>query len=179
MGGIVDGLFGGSSKKAAQMQVQSTEKAMQEYRQSTAQAKTDIAGYADSATKARLDRLQQAQDTIKTLFAPMNQAFTQGNMNAQQMLAGTAQQQQAALLGQAVDYSGLKPQGLNMDIMGLLAGLQNIKPAADQNTVPAANLIPPTTNTPPQMQMNPAAMLGGSNIGAGFRYDPIRPVQWR
>ena len=46
MGDMVDSLFGGSSKKAAQMQVQASEKAMEDYKKGVAEAKTEINGYS-------------------------------------------------------------------------------------------------------------------------------------
>ena len=143
-------LFGGGSKDAARAQTQATREAMVDYRRGVQEAKDELFPAMDRSTEQRFQRTQEARDMMDYGFAPEMEARTQGNMNAQALLAGTPQQQQNAILGMPVDYSGLQAQGTGFNASSFLSG--------------APQMSAPIKREPPE------SLLTGGNTG----YNPKR-----
>jgi hypothetical protein len=145
MSAITDAVFGGSAKDASKAQIAATEKGMVEYKKGIADAKTDINKYSGQATDSRLQRTQQAFDVMGQGFTPALDTMNQGNMQAQQTLSGAAPQMQNAILGNAVDYSSLQPQGINFDAQSFLGGMPSVyDPNTNSTQQPSATPQPPS-----------------------------------
>lgn len=156
MGSIVDAVFGGSAKDASRAQTDATRQAMREYKQGVAEAKREIAPRFEEATERRLERTQQAMDVLGMGFAPSLDAMSQGNLGAQQLLAGSMPQMQNAILGGSVDYSFMQPQGINFNAGDFLSGIPQVfnPPAAEQ----PAQQVPPQPNVPSNPMFDPFNM---------------------
>jgi hypothetical protein len=141
MGSIVDAVFGGSAKDAARTQQQGTREAMAEYKRGVAEAKREIRPAFEGAEQSRLERTQQAMDMLGSGFEPQLDVMSQGNMNAQQMLAGSMPQMQNAILGAPVDYGFMQPQGVDFNAGDFLSGT-------------------PSVFTPPEQQVDTGAVMG-------------------
>lgn len=126
MGSVVDAVFGGSAKKAAKAQTAGLEKAAFEYKKGVQEAKSEVRPLFDSAMDIRRQRAGQAAEMTRAGLDPSLDVLSQGNMSAQQMLAGAAPQMQNAILGNAVDYSGLQPQGIDFNAQDFLSGLPSM-----------------------------------------------------
>ena len=149
MSAITDAVFGGSAKDASKAQIAATEKGMVEYKKGIADAKTDINKYSGQATDSRLQRTQQAFDVMGQGFTPALDTMNQGNMQAQQTLSGAAPQMQNAILGNAVDYSSLQPQGINFDAQSFLGGMPSVYDPNTNSTQQESTATQPTATQPP------------------------------
>lgn len=135
MGDIIGAIFGGSATDAANAQVRSTEKAMEQYKQSVSEAKGEIRPAFERAKNQRLFRNQQSMDAMESAFTPSLDTMTQGNTNAQDIIANSGQQQMNAILGGPVDFSGMQSQPLNFDAQSFLSGMPSVydeNPMLDQ-----------------------------------------------
>jgi len=123
-------LFGSGSQAGARAQAQATREGMAMYRKGVDEAKEQILPGFERARQQNLFRTGQAMDALSGTMQPQLDAYSQGNLNAQQALAGSGQQMQNAILGGQVDYSGLQPQGINFDAQSYLSGMPSINAQA-------------------------------------------------
>lgn len=158
VGDVVDGLFGGTATDAADVESAGYDRAAELYQQGVQEAKDEIFPAFEQASIDRLNRYNQIQQLLGGSFGPQLDVYNQGNMNAQQTIAGAAPQMANAILGGQVDYSGLQPQGINFNPADYLAGM------GDLFAPPPA---PTTTPTTPPVVTPPLGGGGGPPTGGG------------
>lgn len=165
MSDITDAIFGGGAKDAAGMQVEATERAMQEYKKGIQEAKDEINPAFNRASEMRLNRSQQSLNALQAGFQPSLDVMQQGNVNAQQTIAGSAPQMANAILGNPIDYGFMQPQGIDFDVGSFLGSMPQVQ--QEQTNLPAN-----TPNMPipqqPNVPSNMGDLLGGGiNAGGG------------
>lgn len=109
MGFVKDTFFGGAEKKAARQQQASLKESQELVRQGTEQARRDILNLYPQAQQNILAGLGSAVDLLQSSYPAQAQAFQQGNVAAQNLLAGSLPQFRNAILGGPVDYSFAQP----------------------------------------------------------------------
>jgi uncharacterized protein YbjQ (UPF0145 family) len=173
MSSVFDAVFGGSAKDAARAQTDATNRAMEEFRRGTQEAKAEILPRFDQAEQSLQQRSQQSLDVMGGAFTPMLDVLGQGNMNAQSMLAGLAPQQANAILGNSVDYGALQPQGINFDASSFLSGMPDIY-SSEQPQSPTQGMGGSQANFDPNNISNMLQGFNGGSLG-GMRSNIFNP----
>lgn len=136
-------------------------------------ARGDINTLIPQATQSRLQGTQNAMDLLGQ-GAPMTMdAFQQGNMGAQNVMAGSMPQIQNALMGGAVNYDFMNPQKVNVDLQSLLSGVPDVYTQPQPQFQPQQQFRQAdyTTPMPRQNIGNPAIWggdMGGVNTSGGL-----------
>ena len=139
-----------ASKRAAETAQQTSDAQLAYMRESEDRARADINRLFPQATERRNQGYQQQMDFLGSALPVTLDAMQQGNVNAQQVLAGSMPQYQNAILGNAVDYGFAQPQQIDMSsqIESLLAGLPQLYSPPQQqqnnNQMPSMNIGQPT-----------------------------------
>lgn len=142
--GIFSGIFGGgtsSSSRASQdEQAAANLRAQQFIEGQTGQAISDVKRLFPEAARVGAEGIQGALDIFGQGIPAGIDAFTQGNVGAQQVTVDTLPQIMAALLGTGVDPSVFRPQTIDVDTSFL-----------QDQTAPIATDVfaPPVRTTPP------------------------------
>lgn len=110
MSWVSDNVFGGAAKDAAKQQTRALEEAQAITREGIEQARGEIMGLFPTAQQNMLTGASSALDVFNQTAPQQMQLAQQGNVNAQQALLAGLPQMQNALLGNAIDYSGLQAQ---------------------------------------------------------------------
>lgn len=140
---IKDTFFGGAEKKAAQAQQQGLEQAQRISQQAAAQARGDIMNLFPQAQQTGRQGFQQALDVFSQTLPQQTQAFTSGNVAAQNALLAGLPAMQSAILGtpsQPLDLQAFQFQPDLSFANQTLASLQN----QEQNQGQANQTAPPT-----------------------------------
>ena len=120
-------IFGGGTSSASQgsqtAQKQANAATQRFIEQRTEQARADVSGLFPSAQRVAAQGSQGALDIIGQGAGAQIDAFTQGNVGAQQAVANTLPQFQNAILGLGVDQSAFQPVNLGLDA-SFLQGLR-------------------------------------------------------
>jgi len=157
------------SRRAADTAQKTSDEQLNYMAEQEGKARQDINKFIPAATQSRLAGTQQAMDLLSR-SAPMTMdAFQQGNMGAQNILAGSMPQIQNALMGGAVNYDFMQPQRVNVDLQGLLAGVPNVyNPPRQEDQSPPGNVPAPNIGIPDIFKGNQFA-AGGGYRGLNFR----------
>jgi|GEM_PF-3602751 len=110
MSWVSDNVFGGAAKDAAKQQTRALEEAQAITREGIEQARGDVMNLFPMAQENILAGSTGAMDVFNQTAPQQMQLAQQGNVNAQQALLAGLPQMQNALLGNAIDYSGLQAQ---------------------------------------------------------------------
>lgn len=147
-GAIVGGyLSKKGAEKAGEMGQETSREQLEYMRQAENRARMDINRLFHQADQTRTQGYQQQADLYGQAMPITMDMFGQGNVNAQNVLAGSAPQAMNALLGQPVNFDFMQPQSINYKgrLAELLAGFPNIyePPEQVQQTTP-----PPDVGVP-------------------------------
>lgn len=103
-------------------------------------ARRDANRLIPEATDARNQGLQNQIDFLSQAAPLSLNAFQQGNVGAQEILAGSAPQIQNAIMGLPINYDFLAPRTIDYDLEGLLAGAPVIsQPPVQPQSAPASS----------------------------------------
>ncbi|ANJ65523.1 hypothetical protein [Pseudoalteromonas virus vB_PspP-H6/1] len=110
MSWVSDNVFGGAAKDAAKQQTAALEQAQILTQEGVTQARNDVNSLFPIANQNMLTGATGALDVYNQTAPQQMQLAQQGNVNAQEALLAGLPQMNNALLGNAVDYSGLQSQ---------------------------------------------------------------------
>lgn len=110
MSWVSDNVFGGAAKDAAKQQTRALEEAQAITREGIEQARGDVMNLFPMAQENLLAGSTGAMNVFNQAAPQQMQLAQQGNVNAQRALLAGLPQMQNALLGNAIDYSGLQAQ---------------------------------------------------------------------
>lgn len=160
MSWVKDTFFGGAEKDAAEQQMKAYEQGQDIIQENIQQARSDIMNLFPAAEQNLLAGAGAALDVFNQITPAQAQMFQQGNVGAQNVLAGALPQMQNAILGGQVDYSFMQPQQFNIPTFNYaMPEFQTSQAALNQAAQPT-----PVTGIGP--------VLGGSGgaFGANNRY---------
>lgn len=164
-----------ASKRAADTAQKTSDAQLAYMSQQNDQARADINRLFPQAAQARNQGYQQSMDLLSSAMPLTIGAVQQGNMNAQNTIAGSMPQMQNAILGNApIDYSFMQPQQVNVDYQSMLAGLPTLYDPTQQ----AQGGTPPNPyvdtgavmRNPVDMNSDVLAQLGGYLSGNSAAY---------
>lgn len=148
---ITDTFFGGAEKKAAKAQTRALEQAQVFTREGVAQARSDVNELFPQARQDLQQGFQSALDVFGQTIPQQVEAFTGGNVAAQQALLSGLPQQQAAILG---GQSALQPL--------------NVQPFQFQPDLSFAQQVLPQIQADQEEADRVAASMGtGPSLGGG------------
>lgn len=159
MGIINDMLFGGAEKKAAQAQANATKESMQITKEGVQEAKNALNEMNPLALQMLGGSAQQGIDLLGAATQGQANVSQEGNVKAQEQIANSLPMIQAALMGQPLDFSQIKPTKLQMPNMSFL----------NQKISPAINIPQQTQAQPAQNQFN---RVGGNQAFGSFMNVP-------
>jgi len=147
-GSVVSGLFGDRASKRAAETAQQGQEAQLAYLERQGQlAREETAPLYNQAMDTRRQGSQRQIDMLSAAAPMVLDARQQGNMNAQNVLAGSMPQMQNALLGTGpIDYSFMQPRQVNVDLQGLLAGIPQVYNQQQQQAAPNPAPVAPVSN---------------------------------
>lgn len=141
-----------SAQSTSDAQIQATERAVQ-------QARGDVMEYFPSAQQSAQQGFQQALNVFNQTLPQQTQAFTSGNVAAQNALLAGLPSMQAAILGTPMPELNLQPFQYTPDLSfadQTLASIQDQDRVANEQS--SASLL---TGINPYMQANNPGLLGG------------------
>lgn len=116
-----------SSKRAAETAEKTSDAQLAYMKQAEDRARADINRLFPQAQQQRNLGYQRSMDMLSQAMPMTIDAMQQGNMNAQSVLAGGAQQMQNAILGGPVNYDFMQPQAVNVDYQSLLDNVPKVQ----------------------------------------------------
>ena len=137
---IKDTFFGGAEKKAAKAQQQGLEQAQALTQQAANQARGDLMNLFPQAQQSGRQGFQQALDVFSQTIPQQTQAFTSGNVAAQNALLAGLPAMQSAILGTPSKPLNLQAFQASPDLSfanQTLASLQNPQQQSGQPTMQA------------------------------------------
>lgn len=165
-----------ASKRAAETAADTTADQLAYMQAAENRARDDINRLFPQATERRAQGMQQQMDFLSSALPTTMNFMQQGNVGAQNVLAGSMPQIQNAILGGGpIDYGFMQPQQIDYQqpVQDLLAGL----PQVWQEPVPepaAGDAIPQQPNVPrgfDPFNMNDPRNEGGAGIRTGGRFN--------
>lgn len=143
-----------ASSKASKTAQQTTDKQLAFQQDQADKARADINQLFPQATQRRNQGYQQSMDFLSSALPATLGFMQQGNVGAQNVIAGSMPQIQNAILGGNIDYSFMQPQQIDyqQQLASVLAGLPTIY---DPNAIAAANA----------QQNNTAQGVGSAVVG--------------
>ena len=117
---ITDTFFGGAERKAAKQQAKGLAEQQRLIREGTQQARGDIMELFPQASQLQQQGFQGALDIFGQALPQQAQTFQQGNVAAQQQLLNALPMQQAAILGQPINYNQLQATQLQQPDLSFL-----------------------------------------------------------
>lgn len=171
--GWFDTLFGGTDKSAQKAQLAQNQEAKDFIREQTAKAESVIRQLFPQAQQELTRGTNRAAGIFGGVVPQQMDVLQQGNVGAQAALLAGLPQIQNALLGGAVDFSGLQPQTLNFNpsVFQQFAGQGQTATAPDAIPfMPSFNMMHATL--PPTQQIDPApvAMSPNDAMQPGFNF---------
>lgn len=139
---------GGEASAKAQEEANKRSQAFIE--QQARRARSDVTNLYPIILSALLGGNTGAWDVMQTAYPQQIDVMRKGNLKAQEALLGGLDAQQQAILGQPINYSGLKVRNPAKGAAGIFSGLQGpqgIDPAALEMALSGYNITPgETTN---------------------------------
>ena len=163
-----------ASKRAAGAAENSTREQIEFMKEQADQARSEINKYIPMATQSRNQGFQRQADFLSSALPTTMGMMQQGNMGAQDVLAGSMPQIQNALMGGNVDYGFLQPRKINYQqaVQDILSGFPSIyeEPSQQQGQQGSANPTIPIANGSAGINHDALTRLRRGQLGAGFGF---------
>lgn len=158
------------ARKAADTAGAASDRQLAYLKESEDRARNDINTLTPQAIDAAQQGYQNQLDLYKQSIPMTMDMFGQGNMNAQNTIAGSAPQAANAILGGPVNFDFMQPQAVNYDISGLLSNVPDVwqQPQQQQQQQQAVPNIPFRGDDPRAgFQQGPIGQMGGMGGSSG------------
>lgn len=164
------------ARRAADVARDSNDAQLQYLAASEQKARDEANRLYPEAEEARNQGYQRSMDFLSGAQQPIMNAMQDGNVGAQNVLAGAAPQMQNAILGGPVDYSFMQPQRLDFGLQDMLSGVPTLyeEPAQQTGGMGPAFTTPYRGTSPTWGNMFQA--LSGDPSGGGRLPDNISGV---